>query len=188
MKLMEFFATNMHLNNIYGMNKRKTLWRKDTRMPMCALMCVRVCACARRYVRVCVCAWVRGLLSRFFSRGCVRVGACVCACARVGGVGCKAAGPLERGRVGWFLHIHREHKGIGCLPHPKGDKLFTTTQGLFPFTTPQSCLPRPKDLYLSQGCLAYMGAVCFSLGYLFSWLPYWVLLGGWVLMGGVFFW
>ena len=34
-----------------------------------------------------------------------------------------------------------------------------------------------------------MGVVCFSLGYLFSWLPYWVLCGwgGGVVGGGVFF-
>jgi hypothetical protein len=150
--------------------------------------CVCVCVRARIDACVCVCAWVRACFSRFFSRGCVRVGACVCACARVGGVGCNAAGALERGRVGWFLHIHREHKGISYLPLPhskakrfaptlrgvsplprtQGDKLFTTTQWLLSFT---------------KGCLA---AVCFSLGYLVSWLPYWVLWGVGVDGGGVF--
>ena len=168
----------MHLNNIYGMNKRKTLWRKDTRMPMCALMCVRVCACARRYVRVCVCAWVRGLLSRFFSRGCVRVGACVCACARVGGVGCKAAGPLERGRVGWFLHIHREHKGISCLPLPQPQGSLPHPQPLYhpplphprPLPKPKASLPSPKAVWRTWGLFVSLW-VTFSLGYLigFSW-------------------
>ena len=165
---------------------------------------------------MCACAWVRGLLSRFFSRGCVRVGACVCACARVGGVGCRAARTFGRGRVGWFLHIHREHKGINCLPRPK--LLHREHKGIscLPLPQPQGSLPRPQPLYHEskgiiclphptyqglftspKGCLAYMGVVCFSLGYLvgrcllgylFSWLPYWVLFGwgGGVVGGGVF--
>ena len=41
-----FLRVGMHLNNINETNKRKTLWRKDTHAPMCALMCVRVRACA----------------------------------------------------------------------------------------------------------------------------------------------
>ena len=101
--------------------------------------CVRVCVCPRVRARVgmcvCACAWVRGLLSRFFSRGCVRVGACAYACARVGGVGCKAAGTLARGQARWICTIHHEHKGISCFPRTQRDRLFTFT------TNPRVSLP-----------------------------------------------
>ena len=84
------------------------MFERYARAHVCAWVRARVGMC------VCACAWVRGLLSRFFSRGCVRVGACACACARVGGVGCKAAGTLARGHVRWICTIHHEHKGISC--------------------------------------------------------------------------
>ena len=128
-----FFATNMHLNNVCGTNKVEMLWRKDTRTPMCALMCVRACACARRCVRVRVCvgegfrfaflfAWVRAC-------GCVRV--CVCACGW-GGV---------QGRRYFWARAHRlastytpgtQRDKLFATPlyhEPKGDKLFTAPQG-----------------------------------------------------------
>jgi hypothetical protein len=155
---------------------------------MCALMCVRVCACARRCVRVRVCvgegfrfaflfAWVRAC-------GCVRV--CVCACGW-GGV---------QGRRYFWARVHRLVSTY--TPGTQRDKLFATPLyrtprgvGCLPLPQPQGSLPHPfttnpRLLYLPQGCL---GVVCFSLGYLFFWLPYWVLWGGvGVDGGGVFFW
>ena len=119
-----FLGRGIYSNNINAMNKGQRLWLKDTRVPMCARVCVpaHVCACVCAWVRVrarvgtcvCACAWVMGFVSRFVSRGCVRVGACVCACARVGGVGCKAARTLARGPARWICTIHHEHKGISC--------------------------------------------------------------------------
>jgi hypothetical protein len=55
----------MHPNNVCGMNKKEMLWRKDTRMPMCARRCVRVRVCVgegfafRVSFRVGACVWVR---------------------------------------------------------------------------------------------------------------------------------
>ena len=116
-----------------------------------AHVCVRVRVCAR--VGMCVCAWVRGLLSRFFSRGCVRVGACACACARVGGVGFRAAGTLARGPARWICTIHHEHKGIGCFPSHKlnGYLPLPRTQGLSLPTNSRVILSHEPKGYISPG-------------------------------------
>jgi hypothetical protein len=152
----------MHLNNISETNKKETLLRKDTRMPMCALMCVRVCACARRCVRVRVCvgegfrfaflfAWVRAC-------GCVRV--CVCACGW-GGVQCR--------RSFWA----RARRLVSTYtPGTQRDKLFATplyrtplprTQGSLPrpFAKPKASLPSPKGCLPLPRLAGYL-----SIGYL----------------------
>ncbi len=184
-----FFATNMHPNNINETNKRETLWRKDTRMPMCALMCVRVRACARRCVRVCACvgegftfaflfAWVRAC-------GCVRV--CVCACGWGGVQGRRpfgaGAGALDmydtpgtqRDKL-FTTPLYRTPRGISCLPQP---------QGSLPRPLYHNPLPNPRLLYLPPRAVWRLFAflwVTLSFGYLIG------FSGGWVLMGGVFFW
>lgn len=156
-----FFATSMHLNNVCETNKRKTLWRKDTRMPMC----VRVRACAHRCVRVRVCVG-EGLLFAFLfawvrACGCVRV--CVCACGW-GGVQCRRCfwararrlastytPGTQRDKLFTFTTtprlfttpLYHEPKGISCLPR---------TQGCLP--SPKGCLPLPRLAgYLSIGYL-----------------------------------
>ena len=100
-----------------------------------------------------------------------------------GGGGCKAAGTFGRGRVGWFLHIHREHKGINCLPRPFTAPLYHEPKALY-----HAPLPNPRLLYLP------LRAVFLFLGWLVISLLVTLLLGnrlfsfgGWVLMGGVFF-
>ena len=136
------------------------MFERYTCAHVCACVCVRVrvcvpaCACARRHVRVCVCVG-EGFVSRFFSRGCVRVGACAYACARVGGVGCKAARTLARGPARWICTIHHEHKGISYSPPPR-----TQRDRLFTFTTNPRVIPSPQP----NGCFP-------SPGWLVGWLP-----------------
>ncbi len=171
---------------------------------MCA--CVCVCVRARKTFRVWIRAWQVRFVSRFFSRVCACVGVRARIGARVGWGGVQ-------GRRYFWARAHR--LASTYTPGTQRDKLFTFTTTPRLFTTPLyhepkgiSCLPQPlyhtplplpKASLLPQGCLAYMGAVCFSLGYLvgscllgylFSWLPYWVLFGwgGWGCGGGVFFW
>jgi len=150
---------------------------------MCALMCVRACVCAHRCVRVRVCVG-EGLLFAFLfawvrACGCVRV--CVCACGWGGVQGRRYFWARARRLVSTYTPgtqrdklfatlLHREHKGISCLPlphpqgslprstplyhEPKGGRLFTTTQWLLSFTTTQGCLPSPK------GCLPFPRLAC----------------------------
>ena len=145
------------------------------RVRVCACACVCVRARVRARVGMCVraCACVRGFVSRFFTRGCVRVGACACECARVGGVGCKAAGALARGRARWICTIHHEHKEIHHehkgISYYLRDKLFTTNtkrqtislhhehkevnhepKGLFTFTTTQGSFPQTQWLFTTN--------------------------------------
>jgi hypothetical protein len=188
-----FFATNMHPNNICETNKKETLLRKDTRMPRYARRCVR--GGARACVRVNLFAYGsgRGRCASFRVSFRVYVGGWggVRVLVRAwGGVGCKAAGTFGRGRVGWFLHIHREHKGISCLPlpQPQGSlpqPLYHEPKGISCFPSPrtQGCLPSPRAVYLFLGWLVISLLVTLLLGnWLFS-------FGGWVLMGGgCFFW
>ena len=196
LRSMEFFGVHIYPNNINATNKRQKLWRKDTRVPACVRVCVPTCACA----------WVRGLLSRFFSRGCVRVGACAYACARVGGVGCKAAGTLARGQARWICTIHHEHKGIsyshphehkgiGYLPSPQPQGLSPphNPKG-YPFTTNPMAITSPHNLgavYLSLGWLVGSSLVISLLAYCWvtgNRLLLVVCVGGVGVEGGGVFW
>ena len=141
---------------------------------MCACVCPRVRA--RVGMCVCACAWVRGFLSRFFSRGCVRVRVCVCACARVGGVGFRAAGALARGPARWTCTIHHEHKGISYSPPPRTqmDRLFTFT------TNPRVILPHsPMAIIPSHEPEGYPFATSLRVISPLGWLSISLLLGNW---------
>ena len=129
----------------------------------CVRSCVCVCVRARVGVCVCVCAWVRGFVSRFFSRGCVRV--CVCACGW-GGVQCRRSfwararrlvstytPGTQRDKLFTFTTTPRLFTTTP-LPRTQGDKLFPFTTNTRLFTFPKGCLPLPRlACYLSIGYL-----------------------------------